>query len=84
MMTVIDKVKEILESPATGYATAGSMSAMGILDLFYRVTQDVLGMISLLVGVIIGIIVLRIQLINLRLKLKQKKASDDAEEYDSY
>jgi hypothetical protein len=56
---IVEKIKDLMEAPATAIAAASSLSTMGALDIAYRVTQDSLGILSLLIGVLIGLVVLK-------------------------
>jgi len=68
-MSIISQIREALDNPVATSVTAGSTALMGYLELAYHVSQDFLGWASLALGVIIGIIVVRIKLVELKMKI---------------
>jgi hypothetical protein len=88
---VTEKVKEILETPTAAATTAISTGLMGFLEIAYHVSQDALGWISLFLGCLIGCVVLKIKISELKItRLREKREGlledrthTDKDDYDA-
>lgn len=66
MMQFLSMITRIIERhPSSGYAVSAMTTGIGALNIMAHI-QALLGIISLLIGITVGIITLRIQLRKLR------------------
>lgn len=89
---IAERIKEALDTPTATTVTATSTAVMGGLEVMYHVSQDALGWLSLALGVLIGYVVLRIKLLDWKIKklrakrelLIEKPYEIDDEDEDKY